>query len=174
MRDIESSRLVIKEQLRDSTLWDAITPRKDDIVIASCYKSGTTLTQQIVNLLINKDDKFICVQEASPWVDFALFPSSPDKLEALPSPRFLKSHLPFEALPHYEGWKYIYLVRDGRDVCTSLFNHCKSHLVKTDRQGISIDNGPDDFSTFFDLWLETGKPRWDFWENVNSWWNVRH
>jgi len=46
------SREIVKEYFRDSTHWDKVKPLKDDIIIASCYKSGTTLTQQIVNLLL--------------------------------------------------------------------------------------------------------------------------
>ena len=42
--------------------------------------------------------------------------------------RFLKSHLPFSALPHYETVKYIHVARDGRDAAMSFFNH-KSHYT---------------------------------------------
>ena len=118
-------RQVIEEVFRNSTHWDAVRPRSGDIVIASCYKSGTTLTQQIINLLINGTADFPAMRKLSPWVDSGLHYPGPNAVEALPSPRFLKSHLPFEALPYHADWKYIYLVRDGRDVCLSLFKHCK-------------------------------------------------
>ena len=167
-------RRVVQDQFRDSTQWDEVTARPDDLVIGSCYKSGTTLTQQIITLLIYQSDEFSCIQEASPWVDLAMFPLKPERIEALPSPRLLKTHLPFDALPAHEGWRYIYLARDGRDVCLSLFNHCQSHLVKVDRAGRPIDNGSGDFTEFFDQWLETGHPRWAYWENIASWWQVRH
>jgi len=167
-------KMLIKDQFRDSALWDYVIPRNTDIVIASCYKSGTTLTQQIINLLIRQQSHFDSIIQLSPWVESRLNPPTVETLEQLDSPRFFKSHLPFDALPYYPGWKYIYLVRDGRDVCLSLFHHCKSYLLKMDREGNPIDNGPDDFSEFWENWLETGKPRWAFWENIHSWWQIRH
>lgn len=65
----KTNRIVIKDDKRDSTLWDLIQPRTTDIVIASCYKSGTTLTQQIVNLIVNGHDDFESIHDISPWVE---------------------------------------------------------------------------------------------------------
>src|SRR5213082_1065918 len=36
----------------DSTRWDDIVPRPDDIVITTSLKAGTTWTQRIVSLLV--------------------------------------------------------------------------------------------------------------------------
>src|SRR5436190_8369392 len=36
----------------DSTRWDAVNPRDDDIVITTAYKAGTTWTQRIVAGLV--------------------------------------------------------------------------------------------------------------------------
>ena len=63
------NRIVIKDKKRDSTIWDLIKPINTDIVICSCYKSGTTLTQQIVNLIVNSDDNFESLYDISPWVE---------------------------------------------------------------------------------------------------------
>jgi aryl sulfotransferase len=111
-------RAVIKDYLRDSTIWDGINPRPDDIVIASCYKSGTTLTQQIVNLMVNGHDDFEYLHDLSPWVEHVGDPLNEkiERIEKLPHRIFFKTHLPFEALPYHPTWKYICLVRDGRDV----------------------------------------------------------
>ncbi len=169
-------RRVIRDRHRDSTQWDNIRPRPNDIVIASCYKSGTTLTQQIVNLLVNGTQHFDRMQTLSPWIDSLYLHIGAEKVEALPSPRFLKSHLPFEALPYYPQWRYIYLVRDGRDVCVSLFDHnqqLKRHRP-FDAEGKPFEYGSDDFSTFWDEWIETGYPNWPLWDHIDSWWKVRH
>jgi len=171
----QSARQIVKDGHRDSTQWDAIDARRDDIVIVSCYKSGTTLTQQIVNLLINGTSDFERLRNVSPWVDAIGLHIGAEKTNSLPSPRFLKSHLPFDALPQHPGWRYIYLARDGRDVCLSLYDHCQQ--LKRDRpvdeRGNPIDYGNDDFSTFYDEWLEYGHPYWPLWDHVDNWWQVR-
>lgn len=169
-------RRVLVDRDRDSRNWDTVRARPDDIVIASCYKSGTTLTQQIVNLLVNGPREFDRMRNLSPWVDSVHLHIGAEETEALPSPRFLKSHLPFDALPYQETWRYVYLVRDGRDVCVSLFEH--NQQLKRDRpfdaQGNPFDYGSDDFSTFWDEWLETGYPNWPLWDHIDSWWRVRN
>lgn len=170
--------LVVKNIYSDSTIWNAVNPRKTDIVIASCYKAGTTLTQQIVNLLINGDSNFKgfkTLHDLSPWVEHTpdpMFESLEAKLkhiENLPDPRFLKSHLPFEALPYYPEWKYIYLVRDGRDVALSLYNHNAGYDPAY--WEVKIE---DTFAEFWDNWLETGRHLWPLWDHIDSWWKVRH
>ncbi|NEQ39904.1 MAG: sulfotransferase domain-containing protein [Okeania sp. SIO3I5] len=169
-------KIVVQDFMRDSTIWDSVKPRSTDIIIASCYKSGTTLTQQIVNLLVNGNDNFESIHHISPWVELRFQSSETETglIDSLPSPRILKTHLEFEALPYYQEWKYIYLVRDGRDVGVSLYNHCQTYLNNAYNLSITFDNGSDDFLEFWDLWVETGKPRWPFWENINSWWQVRN
>jgi aryl sulfotransferase len=170
-------RAVIKDYLRDSTIWDGINPRPDDIVIASCYKSGTTLTQQIVNLMVNGHDDFEYLHDLSPWVEHVGDPLNEkiERIEKLPHRRFFKTHLPFEALPYHPTWKYICLVRDGRDVGMSLFNHVHALTEEAQRNSpVKLHKPAADFGNFWDEWIETGKPYWDFFEFINSWWWVRH
>ncbi len=170
-------RAIVKDYLRDSTIWDCINPRPDDIVIASCYKSGTTLTQQIVNLMVNGHDDFEHLHDLSPWVEHTgdAIDEKIEQIEQLRHRRFFKTHLPFEALPYHPTWKYICLVRDGRDVGMSLFNHV--HALTPEAQltsPVNFHKPSSNFSEFWDEWIETGKPYWDFFEFVNSWWQVRH
>ncbi|MFB2922867.1 MULTISPECIES: sulfotransferase domain-containing protein [Aerosakkonema] len=169
--------LVVKNIYSDSTIWNAVTARPTDIIIASCYKAGTTLTQQIVNLLINGNSEFSgynTLQELSPWVEHTpdpLFASLEEKIthiEKLPDPRFLKTHLPFDALPYHPEWKYIYLVRDGRDVALSLYNHNAGYDPAF--WDVKLE---DSFLEFWDNWLETGRHLWPLWDHIDSWWQVR-
>ena len=44
-------RRTIQSRMFDSTRWDHVKPREDDIIVATWAKSGTTLTQQIVSQL---------------------------------------------------------------------------------------------------------------------------
>ncbi|HEX5777140.1 MAG TPA: sulfotransferase domain-containing protein [Caulobacteraceae bacterium] len=110
----------------DSRRWNAYAPRPDDIVIATYPKCGTTWTQRIVDLLVFQSTEPRTIMLTSRWLDATFFAPVEQDLEALESQthrRFIKSHLPLDALPVFEGVKYIHVARDGRDACTSMHNH---------------------------------------------------
>jgi aryl sulfotransferase len=62
----------------------------------------------------------------APWLDSTIFAPIEDMravLDAQTHRRSIKSHMPFDALPIYDGVKYIHVARDGRDACLSMHNH---------------------------------------------------
>ena len=168
----------------DSTIWNDFAFRDDDIVIATYGKSGTTWVQQIVAQLIFAGAEGIPVSELSPWVDLRV-PPKHIKLSALEQQanrRFLKTHLPVDALVFSPRVKYIYVGRDGRDVVWSLYNHhsranAKWYEAMNETPGLvgpPIGQPPESIREYFDEWLQgDGYPFWPFWQNVSSWWNVR-
>ena len=109
----------------DSTIWNDLQFRDDDIVIATYAKSGTTWLQQIVSQLIFNGEEGLEVAEMSPWVDVRVPPKEVKlpMIEAQTHRRFLKTHLPVDALVYSPKAKYIYIGRDGRDVVWSFYNH---------------------------------------------------
>jgi aryl sulfotransferase len=110
----------------DCHRWDGFAPRPDDIVVATYPKCGTTWTQRIVDLLVFQSPDPRPVLQSSPWLDatfFAPIEANLATLSAQSHRRFVKSHMPFDALPVYEGVKYIHVARDGRDACMSFHNH---------------------------------------------------
>ncbi len=178
-RDVHSNHF-------DSTVWDDFKFRDDDIVISTYAKSGTTWMQQIVAQLLFNGEAGIPVAELSPWVDLRV-PPKPVKLpmlEAQTHRRFVKTHLPVDALVFSPNAKYIYVARDGRDVAWSLYNH---HVKANEGWYDALNNTPglvgpamekpaqDNPADYFRSWLEKdGYPFWSMWENVKSWWDVRH
>ena len=115
----------LNTQLYDSTVWNDFRFRDDDIVISTWAKSGTTWTQQIVAQLLFEGAEDLAVAEMSPWLDLRV-PPSEFKLAALEAQmhrRFIKTHLPVDALVYSPTAKYIYIGRDGRDVIWSMHNH---------------------------------------------------
>jgi hypothetical protein len=66
----------------DSTVWDDIRFRSGNIVIATCGKSGTTWTQQIVAQLLFENTYEVLVSDMSLWVDMRVQPRA-EKLAAL-------------------------------------------------------------------------------------------
>lgn len=168
----------------DSTIWDAFQFRDDDIIIASYAKSGTTWLQQIVaQLLWNGED--INVWQLSPWLDLRVPPKAEKlpEVEAQTHRRFIKTHLPVDALVFSPQAKYLYIARDGRDVVWSLYNHHANatadwYAALNDtpgRVGPPIGKPPESIAEYFRTWLaQDGYPFWSYWENVRSWWEIRH
>jgi aryl sulfotransferase len=168
----------------DSTVWNDLEIRDDDIIIATYAKSGTTWVQQIVSQLIFEGEEGLPVADMSPWVDLRVPPKEVKlpMIEAQTHRRFLKTHLPVDALKFSEKAKYLYIARDGRDVVWSLYNHHSTAnaawydaLNNTPgRVGPAIEPPTGSPSEYFENWLETdGGQFWSFWENVQSWWGIR-
>jgi len=169
----------------DSTVWNDFTFRDDDIVIATYGKSGTTWIQQIIAQLLFSGADDMAVAEISPWLDLRVLPKQVklDALQAQTHRRFIKTHLPVDALVYSPAAKYLYIGRDGRDVIWSMYNHHSRanafwYQIINDtpgRVGPPIDPPPDDIRQYFLEWLDRdGHPFWPFWDNVRSWWAIRH
>ena len=169
----------------DSTAWNGFAFRDDDIVIATYAKSGTTWVQQIVSQLIFDGAAGMDVAEMSPWVDLRVPPKEVKlpAIEAQRHRRFLKTHLPVDALVFSPKAKYLYIARDGRDVVWSVYNHhATANQTWYDmingtpgRVGPPIERPDTDIRRYFLTWLERdGHPWWSFWENVRSWWAIRN
>jgi aryl sulfotransferase len=168
----------------DSTIWNDLRFRDDDIIIATYAKSGTTWVQQIVGQLLFRGDPDLEVAEMSPWLDLRI-PPKDVKLPAVESQthrRFLKTHLPVDALVFSPKAKYLYIGRDGRDVVWSLYNHHANanqswYDAVNDtpgRIGPPIERPPKDIRQYWRDWMDgNGHPFWPFWENVRSWWEIR-
>ena len=168
----------------DSTVWNDFSFRDDDIIIGTYAKSGTTWVQQIVSQLLFAGAENLEVAEMSPWVDLRV-PPKEEKLAALEAQahrRFLKTHLPVDALVFSDKVKYIYIGRDGRDVVWSMYNHHanandKWYEILNDtpgRVGPPIERPTESVVQYFNEWLNgDGYPWWPFWENIRSWWEIR-
>ena len=168
----------------DSTIWNDLQFRDDDIVISTYAKSGTTWMQQIVAQLMFGGNPQLEVAEMSPWMDLRVPPKAVKLplVEAQTHRRFLKTHLPVDALVFSPRAKYIYIGRDGRDVVWSLYNHHVNanaawYEALNDtpgRVGPPIGPPPDDIRQYWRDWMDRdGFPWWPFWENVRSWWELR-
>ena len=169
----------------DSTIWNDLPFRDDDIVISTYAKSGTTWTQQMVGQMLLGPDPDLEVAELSPWLDLRIPPKAVKlpMVEAQTHRRFLKTHLPLDALVFSPEAKYIYIGRDGRDVVWSMYNHHVNanqmwYEALNDtpgRVGAPIEPPPADIRQYWREWLDgDGHPFWPFWENVRTWWEARH
>jgi aryl sulfotransferase len=176
----------------DSTRWDQFTPRPGDVLISTSYKSGTTWMQRIVSLLLFGTGRLPApLFELSPWLDMRVPPLEPliEKLERQEHMRFVKSHLPLDALPYFPEVRYIWVVRDTRDVFMSLWNHYRSHtdaayerFAAGDPEGGPLPRCPEDPRDFWRPWMtrawfpweSDGWPYWSHHYHATSFWQYLH
>lgn len=120
--------------------------RPDDVWVISYPKSGTTWTQEMTWLVHSGLDydraakldiweRYVYLEESC-WYDMkerqAIFDGTLERAESLPSPRYIKTHLPIQLLPH-EIWKIrpkiVYVTRNPKDTAVSLFHHVRNFNV---------------------------------------------
>ncbi|MFD1832057.1 sulfotransferase domain-containing protein [Streptomyces desertarenae] len=132
----------------DSTYWDDYRPRPGDIVISTPPKVGTTWTQRITSVLVFQSTRLPGpLMEISPWLDCAFTPldRTLETLEGQRHRRFIKTHLPMDALPVHSDVSYLIVGRDLRDAAVSAHNHA----LGTSRAADRLPPGPtgDDVHT---------------------------
>ena len=168
----------------DSSIWNDFKFRDDDIIISTYAKSGTTWMQQIIAQLLFNGEAGLEVSEMSPWMDLRVPPKEIKlaEVELQKHRRFVKTHLPVDALVFSEKAKYIYIGRDGRDVVWSLYNH---HINANEKWYDALNNSPgligppidkptEDVAEYFRDWLDKdGFPFWSFWDNLRTWWPIK-
>ncbi|MGH6972731.1 MAG: sulfotransferase domain-containing protein, partial [Caulobacteraceae bacterium] len=173
----------------DSAAWARYQPRDGDIVIGTFPKCGTTWTQRIVSMLLAGGAEPAPV--AGPWPDFRLGPPLEVTLataEAIEGRRHLKTHLPYDSLPLYEGVKFIHVARDGRDSALSYHNHLRGFqptvwdvidgISRADPKfGGDAPRPAENPGVFFREWLKdggaSGDPGASYWELEPSYWAAR-
>jgi aryl sulfotransferase len=188
---IREPQIEARSRYFDSAGWNNYEPRSDDIIIATYPKCGTTWTQRIVGMLVFQSADPFPVQDLSPWPDFRIPPPG-EMLELAKSQthrRFLKSHVPYDSLPIYEGVKIIHVARDGRDAAMSFYNH-KTHYtdeiidavtencLKDPKFGTPYLRTEPDPALHFHNWVKgeadhIGDPTCGFWYMENSYWAAR-
>ena len=143
--------------------------RPDDVFIVTFPKSGTTWMQQIVKLLRNggQPDN-MKLDRSIPWLeildcDFGKYLGyTPDMATSndVLSPRAFKSHLPYElvpgGLPHTTTAKYIYVMRNPKDVSVSVWHHMNNMLPLSWEDHMAAVLSPEN--------------QWDWFTHVLGWW----
>jgi aryl sulfotransferase len=174
---------VVQNHTLDSTRWRDFPFRAGDVVVSSWAKAGTTWLQQIVGQLIF-GPRDLKLWDVSPWIDNRLYSRKQlyRRLNLQTHRRFVKSHLPADALPLSPQASYLYIARNGPDVAWSWYHHHRN-LTPTvyevtnslgGRVGPPLEPPIEPFEAFFDAWLERdGYPLWPFWSHVASWWEAR-
>lgn len=167
----------------DSERWAHVALRPGDVVISTSMKAGTTWMQRILSLLVFGAGPLPApLSRLSPWIDSTLQGDVADlvaNLDAQDHQRFLKSHLPLDALPYDPTVRYIYVGRDTRDVFLSAFNHYSGYTDLTysllDAAGGALGPMPRCPGTERELWASWMTRSWFDWE-ADGWpfWSHHH
>ncbi|MFP2927667.1 sulfotransferase domain-containing protein [Pyxidicoccus sp. 3LG] len=138
-------------------------PRPGDVYIATYPKSGTTWMQMIlVQLVSGGRGEFGHINQPSPFLDDLIQKGRVGHLERLPSPRLMKTHLPYEQLQPAKDSRVIWVTRDVRDALISCYYH---HQMAT--------RFVMDFNAYMGASVR-GHTNTDWFEYMRSWLPHRH
>ncbi|XP_050437128.1 luciferin sulfotransferase [Adelges cooleyi] len=155
--------------------------RTDDVWLVSYPRTGSTWAQEMVWCICNDLDfakaKSMIGQSRTPLLELtALMGNDTSKLkdqlgnsveqvENMPSPRFIKTHLPSQLLPEQLNAvkpKIVYVTRNPKDMCVSYYHYCK--LV----HGLH-----GSFDEFCELFIQGKTPIGPIWSHILGFWQQR-
>jgi len=143
--------------------------RPGDICYCSYPKSGSTWLAHIIVLItrngVTPEDSTL--RSNLNWVESSwTYPRSREELDALPSPRIFKSHMPYRMCfggdPLTNSCKYVYISRNPKDVATSYYYFEKGKAWSGHYAG-----SWDDWLQSF---IEGNVQRGDWFDHVLGWW----
>ncbi|GIY18447.1 sulfotransferase 1C4 [Caerostris extrusa] len=93
-------------------------PSKDDIIVATYPKCGSTWTMQIVSLILRRGQPLLTSEEYQSHVRY-LEDTTMEEISKMKRPRVIKTHLPFDRVNFSKDTKYIYVARQPADCIVS-------------------------------------------------------
>jgi hypothetical protein len=154
-------------------LHNTFKPRRDDIILATQPKCGTTWMKALAFTIANRsrygltDHHPLLTSNPQYLVPFMEIPDAGRDhtyLETIPSPRLLSTHLPLSMLPPETtslGCRVVYLCREPKDALVSRW-HFENKIVAG--SNIELDKA-------FTMFCEGFSPSGPFWNHCLEYWN---
>ncbi len=149
-----------------------LATRPGDICYTSFPKSGSTWLAYLILLIVHRGEppEDATLRSCLHWVASSwTYPRSREDLEAWPSPRILKSHMPYGmavgGVPADNPCKYVYIARNPKDVAVSYFH------FESEKSWSGNYRGP--WEHWLQMFLEGRVQRGDWFDHVLSWWRHR-
>jgi len=155
-----------------SEIHKRFEPCASDVNIITYPKAGTSWIQEIAWLVTHSADVEAACETPSgqrtTYIELAV--PGLDKLAKLTAaqpPRHVKWHHAAWLLPPsvLHTGRIIYLIRNPKDTVVSWYHFQRMNALYAFK---------GDFDQFFDLFLDHNVPYGSYWENVHSWWALRH
>lgn len=143
-------------------------PKPDDVFIVTYPKCGTTWMQNIVLHIFRKGKELDDPKDFhkySPFIECHGMKS----IEDMPRPGAFKTHLPYSHVPYFPDAKYIYVLRNPKDCCVSMYYHT-IHGHKA--QGHPFAQAT--FDHFFELFMSGEVEYNDYFDHLMSWYPHRY
>uniref|UniRef100_A0A453GJU5 Sulfotransferase n=2 Tax=Aegilops tauschii subsp. strangulata TaxID=200361 RepID=A0A453GJU5_AEGTS len=150
------------------------TPRRGDVILASPPKCGTTWLKALAFATMARgahppaapDHPLLrhTPHDCVPFMEVIVSGGWGSKLDALPSPRLLSTHMPYSTLPasitKNPDCKIVYICRDPKDMVVSMW-----HFLRHPRPNLS-------FNDMFELTCEGRSLCGPFWDHILGYWNA--
>ncbi|XP_001863521.2 sulfotransferase family cytosolic 1B member 1 [Culex quinquefasciatus] len=185
--EVNPGRVMMPSRFRDigeDILELAIRP--DDVWVLSYPRTGSTWAQEMIWLLGNKLDYESARQNVqqvrTPLLELSAIFSEDQSVQDfvtehkkvtsvtcvhnLPSPRYVKCHLPWQLLPKQMDTvrpKMVYIARNPKDLAVSYYYYCQL-IHQTDGS----------FEEFCDIFLDDCAPIGPMWAHMLSFWKRRN
>ena len=132
-----------------------------DNFIVTYPKCGTTWTQHIVWMLQHDGQPFPVGKDINREVPH-LEEVGREFITALPTPRFIKTHLSHALTPYHPEAKYIYVARNPFDCVVSFYYHTQGFVKH-------YDFAEGTFTDFFECFIDGNVDFGDYFEHLVPW-----
>ncbi|KAM6559709.1 cytosolic sulfotransferase 15-like [Cannabis sativa] len=149
--------------------------REDDIVLASCPKSGTTWLKSLVFAIVKRnsiknDSHLFTSSNPHDLIPFDMNEKFMSIIENM-KPRLMATHIPYPSLPisiiNYSNSKIVYICRNPLDLFVSdwYFNHKVLF-------GDDLGHEPSHLEEYFDMFCKGIHVFGPFWDHILGYWKA--